>query len=199
MKAFQVQALQANQAAAGNLYLEFLRESSMSINHLFPYQQYEREGFLISTDPALLDLDVIHNFLTNESYWSPGIERKKIERYIQYCLCFGVYTIKGTEIKAATTPIGGDFQYHQIGFARVVSDFTMFAYLADVFILPAHRGQGLGKWLVESVLAHPELQNLRTWTLYTEDAHDLYRQFGFVPEPRPDKHMVFRPIRSIHQ
>jgi GNAT superfamily N-acetyltransferase len=75
----------------------------------------------------------------------------------------------------------------------------MFAYLADVFILPAYRRHGLGKWLIASVLAHPELQNLRTWTLYTEDAHGLYAQFGFVAEPRPDKHMVFRPNTPIHQ
>lgn len=169
----------------------------MLINQHFVHQQYERPGFLISTDPALFDLDMIHNFLTTESYWSQGIAREKVERYVQYCLCFGVYVTNGAKINAATTLVGSHFEYHQIGFARVVSDFTLFAYLADVFILPAHRGQGLGKWLVESVLAHPELKNLRTWTLYTKDAHELYTPFGFVEEPRPDEHMVFRPNKLI--
>jgi len=165
----------------------------MLINQYFSHQQYERPGFLISTDPALLNLDVVHHYLSNESYWSPGIAREKIERYVQYCLCFGVYSTNGAKISVATISDNVHVAYQQIGFARVVSDFTLFAYLADVFILPVYRRQGLGKWLVQSVLAHPELQNLRQWTLYTEDAHKLYQSFGFVIEPRPGKHMVFRP------
>jgi N-acetylglutamate synthase-like GNAT family acetyltransferase len=163
---------------------------NMILNKRFSLQQYERSGFLISTDTALFDLDVIHNYLTHDSYWSPGIAKEKIERYVEYCLCFGVYAKQATQ--------DGPY-FAQIGFARVVSDFTLFAYLADVFILPDYRGRGLGKWLVASVLAHPELQNLRTRTLYTEDAHKLYAQFGFVAEPRPDKHMVFRPKEPIDQ
>lgn len=95
-------------------------------------------------------------------------------------LCFGVYHAEnGRE--------------NQVGFARVISDLTTFAYLADVFILPAYQGRGLGKWLIQCILAHPDLQQLRRWTLYTKDAHGLYAQFGFVVEPQPERHMVFRP------
>ena len=132
--------------------------------------------FQISTDPARLDLDVIHHFLANEAYWSPGVARQKVERYMKHSLCFGLYT--GQE---------------QIGFARVISDFTTFAYLADVFVLRPFRGQGLGKWLVQTILAHPELQGLRKFTLNTQDAHDLYRQFGFDNDPKPENYLLFRP------
>jgi GNAT superfamily N-acetyltransferase len=152
----------------------------MSVNHLFPAYEQRRAGFLISTDPDKLDLNVIHQFLANESYWSPGIAREKIARYMQHSLCFGVYAC-------------GPDSEKQVGFARVISDFTTFAYVADVFILPSYRGQGLGKWLVEAMLAHPELQGLRRWTLDTRDAHGLYQQYGFKPDPRPENHLVWRP------
>lgn len=170
----------------------------MLLNQHFTIQQYERPGFLISSDPRLFDLDVIHGFLANDSYWAKGIDKEKIERYVQFSLCFGVYQLNEPKINAEPTPDGRDFKYHQVGFARVVTDFTRAAYLADVFILPSYRGQGLGKWLVQSILAHPELQSVG-WTLYTDDAHELYKQFGFVVEPRPDKHMVLRPNRPIYQ
>jgi GNAT superfamily N-acetyltransferase len=115
----------------------------------------------ISTDPKRLDLDVIHGFLT-ESYWSPGIERAVVARALQNSLCFGVYDRSG-----------------QVGLARVVTDKTVFALLADVFILAPHRGKGLSKLLMQAVLGHEDLQGLRRFLLLTSDAHGLYRQFGF--------------------
>ena len=146
------------------------------INHQLPNLAVEKDGFQISTDPARLDLAVIHKFLANEAYWSPGVSLEKVARQLQFSLCFGVY--KGKQ---------------QVGFARVISDFTTFAYVADVFVLRPYRGLGLGKWLVQTILRHPELQNLRKFTLNTQDAHALYRQFGFDNDPRPENYLVFRP------
>jgi GNAT superfamily N-acetyltransferase len=150
-----------------------------TVNHQFPIQEYEQDGFLISTDPARLDLDVIHDFLANEAYWSPGVAREKVARQMHHSLCFGMYTAG-----------------QQMGFARVISDFTTFAYLADVFVLRPFRGQGLGKWLVQTILSHPELQGLRRLTLNTRDAHTLYRQFGFDNDPYPENYLLFRPQSS---
>ncbi len=125
----------------------------------------------MSTDPARLDLDVIHSFLTT-SYWAAGIPRETVGRSLAHSLCFGLYD--------------GDAQ---VGMARVVSDYATFAYLADVFVLESHRGQGLGRWIVGCVMAHPDLQGLRVWRLATRDAHGLYRRFGFGPPLRPETHM----------
>ncbi len=119
--------------------------------------EYRRGEFLISTSRELLDLDVIHGFLTN-CYWAKGIPREIVLRSIEHSLCFGVYEGSGA----------------QIGFARVVSDFATVAYLGDVFVLESHRGRGLSKWLMECVVQHPRLQNLRRWILLTRDAHGLY-------------------------
>jgi GNAT superfamily N-acetyltransferase len=127
-----------------------------------------RDGYVISTDLARLDLDVIHRFLSEDGYWSPGVARDVVERSLENSICFGLYL--GEE---------------QVGFARVVTDRAAIAYLADVFVLPGHRGRGLGKWLVETVLAHPDLQNLRRFFLGTADAHSLYERHGFRPvDPR---------------
>jgi GNAT superfamily N-acetyltransferase len=120
-------------------------------------------GYEISTDKARLDLDRIHRFLATEAYWSPGVEREIVERSIDNSICFGVYSADG----------------EQVGFARVVTDRATFAWLADVYIESDHRGDGLGKRLVATVLEHPDLQGLRRWMLGTADAHDLYRRFGF--------------------
>jgi GNAT superfamily N-acetyltransferase len=117
----------------------------------------------ISTDPARLDLDRIHRFLSTEAYWSPGVARDVVERSIGNALPFGVYAEDGS----------------QVGFARVVTDYATFAWLADVYIEQDHRGHGLGKRLVAEVLEHPDLQGLRRWMLGTADAHELYRRFGF--------------------
>jgi len=120
-------------------------------------------GYEISHDPNRLDLAVIHTFLSEVSYWAEGIPRDVVERSMAHSLCFGVY--QGTA---------------QVGFARVVSDHATFALLADVFVLESHRGKGLSKWLIQAVIAHPDLQGLRRLLLLTSDAHELYRQFGFT-------------------
>jgi GNAT superfamily N-acetyltransferase len=128
--------------------------------------------YVISTDRARLDLDVIHGFLTN-CYWAKGIAREVVARSIENSLCFGIYDGAG----------------RQVGFARVISDFTTYAYIADVFVLESHRGHGLGKHLMQSIMQHPELQGLRRWNLSTLDAHGLYSQFGFTPPKWPERYM----------
>ena len=134
--------------------------------------EQRRGEFLISTDPALLDLDAIHGFLTN-CYWAKGIPRETVARSIEHSLCFGVYDGGGK----------------QVGFARVVSDFATVAYLGDVFILESHRGRGLSKWMMGCITSHPALQGLRRWILLTRDAHALYAKFGFTPVAKPDRYM----------
>jgi GNAT superfamily N-acetyltransferase len=134
--------------------------------------ELRRGSFVISTDPARLDLELIHGFLT-KSYWANGIPREVLARSIAHSLCFGIYDGEGT----------------QFGFARVVSDFSTVAYLGDVFVLESHRGQGLSKWMMECIVSHPDLQNLRRWILLTRDAHGLYKQFGFTPLKSPDRYM----------
>jgi GNAT superfamily N-acetyltransferase len=117
----------------------------------------------ISTSRERLDVERIHRFLSTEAYWSPGVAREVVERSIAGSLPFGVYAEDG----------------EQVGFARVVTDYATFAWLADVYIEAAHRGHGLGKRLVAEVLEHPDLQGMRRWMLGTADAHELYRRFGF--------------------
>jgi GNAT superfamily N-acetyltransferase len=119
--------------------------------------------YSISNDRSRLDVDRIHRFLSTEAYWSPGVAREVVERSIAGSLAFGVYAADG----------------QQVGFARVVTDYATFAWLADVYIEDAHRGHGLGKRLVAEVLEHPDLQGIRRWMLGTADAHELYRRFGF--------------------
>ena len=136
-----------------------------------------RGGYLISTDKAMLDVDAIHAALT-ASYWSPGIQRAFVERGIRGSLCFGTYQERAGGVRGA-----------QVGFARVVSDFASFAYLADVYVLEGHRGTGLGKWLMETIIAHPDLQNLRRFCLMTRDAHGLYARYGFKPMDDPTRYM----------
>ncbi len=139
--------------------------------------EHRRGEFFISTDPARLDFDIIHGFLTN-CYWAKGIPRDTMARSIEHSLCFGVYDGSG----------------EQVGFARVVSDFATVAYLGDVFILESHRGRGLSKWMMECITQHPSLQGLRRWILLTRDAHALYAKFGFTPVAKPDRYMeLHRP------
>jgi GNAT superfamily N-acetyltransferase len=125
----------------------------------------------ISTDPSRLDLDAIHAYLTR-SYWSPGVPKAVVARAIAHSLCFGIHSDGA-----------------QVGFARVITDRATFAYLSDVYVLEAHRGQGLSKRLVAQIQAHPELQGLRRMLLATKDAHGLYAQFGFRPLAGPDRFM----------
>ena len=128
--------------------------------------EWTRGEFTISTDPRRIDLDLVHRFLTM-SYWAEGITRELVERSIRHSLCFGLYRGAG-----------------QIGVARVISD--QLAGRADVGVL---RGQGLGRWLMEVVHTHPDLQGFRRWVLLTRDAQALYRPFGYTPLARPDRYM----------
>jgi GNAT superfamily N-acetyltransferase len=123
--------------------------------------EWNRGSFTISDDPARLDLGVVHDYLTH-SYWSAGIPLDTVRRSIAHSLAFGIYR-----------------DTRQVGFARVITDRATFAYLADVFVLEAERRQGLARWLMEVVMGHPELQDLRRWMLVTRDAHALYAKFGF--------------------
>lgn len=135
--------------------------------------EIELGDYVISTDKARLDLDLIHDYLNNQSYWAQGRPLATVQTSIEHSLCFGVY-----------------HDGQQVGFARVVTDYATFAWLCDVFVLESHRGQGLGKRLVEAVVAHPELQTLRTFLLATRNAHDLYRRYGgFETLPAPEKWM----------
>ena len=129
------------------------------------------DDYLITTDARRLDVDAVHAYLT-QSYWSPGIPRATVERAMANSICFGV--MKGGE---------------QVGFARVVTDRATFAYLADVYILEPHRGKGLAKALMKAIIAHPDLQGLRRFTLATRDAHALYKQFGFTELSKPGNMM----------
>jgi GNAT superfamily N-acetyltransferase len=131
-----------------------------------------RDSFTISDEPERLQLEVIVDYLAR-AYWSNQRPRAMVEKSLKHSLCFGVYENET-----------------QIGFARVVTDHATFAYLADVFILESHQGHGLGKWLVQTILEHPELQGLRRWILATRDAHGLYAKFGFAALENPDRYMT---------
>ena len=136
-----------------------------------------RDHFTISTDPSRLDIDIISGFLTR-SYWANTRPRERTERALQNSLVFGVY--EATQ---------------QIGLARVVSDFSVFAYLCDVFIHEDYRAHGLGKWLVQTIMEHPDLRDVRRWVLVTNDAHGLYKQFGFTSIEDPEHWMQnFKPF-----
>jgi GNAT superfamily N-acetyltransferase len=134
-------------------------------------REWKRDGFTISTDRRRLDREAIHEFLSG-SYWAKGIPRAVVDRSIDGALCFGLYDAE-----------------RQIGFARVITDRATFAYLADVYVLESHRGRGLATWLMEAILAHPDLQGLRRWMLVTRDAHPLYRKVGFAELAHPERIM----------
>jgi GNAT superfamily N-acetyltransferase len=134
-------------------------------------QEWRRDGLAISTDRSRLDRKAIHEFLAG-SYWAKGIPRDVVDRSIGNALCFGLYD-----------------GARQVGFARVITDSATFAYLADVFVLESHRGRGLATWLMEAILAHPDLQGLRRWMLVTRDAHPLYRKLGFRELAHPERIM----------
>ena len=126
----------------------------------------------LDTNRDRLNLDMIHDFLSNVAYWSLGIDRARVEKGIEGAVSFGLY-----------------HKNHQVGFARVITDGASFGYLADVFILPEHRGLGRAKWMMQFILDHPDLQGLRRWMLATGDAHGLYAQYGFKPLQRPEVFM----------
>jgi GNAT superfamily N-acetyltransferase len=130
-----------------------------------------RGYFLISTDQNLLDIKAIHAYLSR-SYWAEGIPLETVAKSIRESLCFGLFD-----------------ERNQIGFARVITDKTTFAYLCDVYVLEGHKGQGLGTWLMETVCSHPDLQGLRRFVLVTRDAHGLYKKFGFTELAAPSRYM----------
>ena len=134
-------------------------------------EHWQRGEYSITTDKSRLDLDVICRFLST-SYWAAGRSIETIRRSIEHSIPFGVY--KGNE---------------QVGFARVITDYATFAWIADVFILEEHRGRGLSKWLMEVMISHPELQGFRRWVLATKDAHELYRKYGFTELRLPERWM----------
>ena len=142
------------------------------------YEIHE-DGLLISDDPARLDRGLIHAFLRDRSYWARGVPREIVDRSVDHSLCLGVY-----------------LDGRQIGFARVVTDYATFAWLADVFIVEEKRARGFGKKLVTAVLAHPRLQGLRRLMLGTRDAHRLYARFGFQPLACPERFMEIRSESS---
>ncbi len=138
-------------------------------------------GYTISTDPQKMDAEAIyeaiHNYL-ERSYWAGGRTKATVEKSLRNSLNFGVFSPEGS----------------LVGFARVVTDYATFAYLADVYILEEHRGKGLSKWLMQTIMEHPDLQGLRRWLLATRDTHGLYAQFGFTPLLAPERWMqIFDP------
>ncbi len=137
--------------------------------------EWLRDDYRVTTDIAEFDFDVVHRYLREVAYWSPGISREKVERAARHSLAFGLFH-RGV----------------QIGYARAITDTVSFAYLADVFVLPEHQGNGLGVWLVRCVLAHPDLQGLRKMMLTTSSAHTLYARFGFAAPAEPAKLMEKR-------
>ncbi len=132
-------------------------------------------NYTISTDKHELQINVIHTYLSTQSYWAKHIPLEIVERSIENSLSFGVY-----------------YKGEQVGFARVISDFAVFAYLADVFVLEAHRGKGLSKRLMNAIMNHPKLQGLRVFALKTKDAHGLYKQFGFNVGKNPENFMEIK-------
>jgi ribosomal protein S18 acetylase RimI-like enzyme len=139
-------------------------------------EHYERVPYVISTDPARLDVSAVHAFLSN-SYWADGIPIDLVRRSLEASLCFGLYSRDG-----------------QIGLVRVITDRATYAYLCDVYVLPDYERQGLGRWLMQCVLGSPQLQGLRRWMLVTRDAHRLYERAGFRVAANPERIMeIARP------
>ncbi len=145
-----------------------------------PTFQSEHQGYLLSTDKRLLQTDIITHFLAYQSYWAKDIPKNIVERSIEHSLCFGIYK-----------------EQQQVGYARIISDYATFAYLCDVFIVEEHQGRGLSKWMMECIMQHPDLQQLRRWTLATRDAHELYRKFGFCEPEHPENIMDIR-VKDIY-
>ena len=144
------------------------------------FHEYQKEEFIISTDKSRLQIEVIQRFLAEDSYWAQTRTLEQTRAAIENSLCFGLY-----------------HEDRQIGFARVVSDLATFAYIGDVFVLPAYRKKGLSKWLMEVMISHPQLQGLRRWILATQDAHGLYSQFGFHELKFPERWME-RPAPNAY-
>jgi len=144
------------------------------LKKLLPMNVYtsNNKDYLITTDKSFLDINFIHQYLSQESYWAKGISMDVVKCAIENSLTYGVY-----------------HGQRQVGYAKVVTDFASVAYIGDVFITPSHRGKGLSVWLMETIIAHPQMQNLRRWVLATKDAHKLYEKTGFKPLAKPERWM----------
>lgn len=133
--------------------------------------EWVRDAYVLTTDPARVDIDALHEFLVR-SYWAANIPRDVVARSVRHSLNFTLL-----------------HEHRQVGFARVVTDYATFAYVGDVYVLEAHRGRGLSRWMMETMVACPELQGFRRWSLLTRDAHGLYAHVGFTPLAAPDRWM----------
>ena len=145
--------------------------------------EVQQNDFCISTDKSKLDINIIYDYLCNESYWAKNIPVQIVQRSIEGSYCFGLYVTENSITM-------------QIGFARVITDCATFAYLADVFVLETYRGKGLSKWMMKTIMVCPDLQGLRRWLLATKDAHGLYLQFGFAALDKPERIMGFKPFET---
>jgi GNAT superfamily N-acetyltransferase len=146
-----------------------------------PIRTWKKRGYVLSTDPAALNMDFVHRALAR-SYWSPGVPRAVVEKAAANSLVFGLYRADGA----------------QVGYARLVTDMATFAYLADVIVTEAERGKGLGRWMNECIVSHPDLRGLRRWMLATRDAHRLYRRVGWSPLKAPERFME-RHFPDVHR
>jgi GNAT superfamily N-acetyltransferase len=137
------------------------------------------KGYTITNDKSLIDFDRVYHYLEYDSYWAKGVTADRLKKAIENSMCFVI--LKQNELA---------------GFARVVTDKATFAYICDVFVLEEHRRLGLSKWLMQTIIQHPELKGLRRWSLATSDAHKLYAQFGFVPLSKPENWMeIYTPYK----
>jgi GNAT superfamily N-acetyltransferase len=140
--------------------------------------EWVRGEYTLTTDPARVDIDALHEFLAR-SYWAADIPRELVARSVEHSLNFTLL-----------------HENRQVGFARVVTDYATYAYVGDVYVLEAHRGRGLSRWMMETMIAHPELQGFRRWSLLTRDAHGLYARVGFTPLAAPERWMERRPLTA---
>jgi GNAT superfamily N-acetyltransferase len=147
--------------------------------------EIQQDNILISTDKSKLQLDIIHDYLSKKSYWAEGISIEIVQKSIENSMAFGVYLQQENELI-------------QVGFCRIISDLATYAYLADVFVLEEHRGKGISKLLMETILKHPDLQGLRRWVLATADAHGLYAQYGFTSLDKPENFMQIKVINPYN-
>ena len=158
-----------------------------SLTHSLTYSLTMPPYYSITTDPSSFDYERIHDFLSRQSYWARGIPMDVMKKSIKNSLSFSIF-----------------YEEEQVGFARVVTDYATFAWLGDVFIDEGHRGKGLGKWLMETIHKHPDVQSLRRWILATSDAHGLYQKWGYTPLAKPGLYMeryepeIYRKASSIN-
>lgn len=138
-----------------------------------PRRWTHADGYELSTDRARIDLEVVERFLAEEAYWTRGLSRPLLERALTNSLPLGIYAPDGA----------------MVGFGRLITDFTVFAYVRDMFVLPAHRGKGLATWVAQEIRSHPELATVTTWMLATRDAHAVYARAGYAPVPHPEYFM----------